>query len=67
MRVLPFVLRLIPGVLLCICVTLIAIGLKIAEYRLSGQAYLEGVVLAILLDAAIRTLWIPGARWFPGI
>jgi len=34
---------------------------------LFGRAWLETLVLAILLGAAIRTAWRPGARWKPGI
>jgi uncharacterized integral membrane protein (TIGR00698 family) len=32
-----------------------------------GQAYLEALVLAILLGAAIRTVWSPAPIWHPGI
>jgi len=37
------------------------------EQRLVGQAYLEALVLAILLGVAIRTLWEPGPLWHDGI
>jgi len=37
------------------------------ETRLAGQAYLEALVLAILLGVAIRTAWEPGALWHDGI
>ncbi len=37
------------------------------EIRLAGQAYLEALVLAILLGVALRTAWTPGPRWHPGI
>ncbi len=59
--------RLLPGVLLCIGVTLLAALLQIAEQRLVGQAYIEALVLAILIGVAVRSLWHPGALWFPGI
>ena len=35
--------------------------------RLVGEAYLEALVLAILLGVLARTFWTPGPRWNPGI
>ena len=61
------VARLAPGVLLCVVVTAIATVLQNVESRALGQIYLEALVLAILLGVAIRTAWVPGPRWFPGI
>lgn len=61
------VVRLLPGVFLCVGVTLLASALQLAEQRLTGQAYVEALVLAILIGAAARTLWRPAALWFPGI
>ncbi len=37
------------------------------EIRWAGGAYLEALVLAILLGVAIRTVWEPGALWHDGI
>src|SRR6476620_1757534 len=34
---------------------------------MSGRAWLEALVLAILIGAAIRTAWTPGKMWKPGI
>ncbi len=48
-------------------VTGIATALQWVEVRLVGQAYLEALVLAILLGVAIRSAWAPGPRWRPGI
>ncbi|WP_052402333.1 YeiH family protein [Muricoccus aerilatus] len=59
--------RLAPGVLLCVGVTLAAVVLSRIEAALFGHAWLEALVLAILLGAAIRTSWSPGPRWKPGI
>jgi uncharacterized integral membrane protein (TIGR00698 family) len=53
--------------MLCIVVTVAAGLLQAVEVRLVGQAYLEALVLAILLGVAIRTLWTPGERWRPGV
>jgi uncharacterized integral membrane protein (TIGR00698 family) len=59
--------RLLPGVLLCVAVTAVAIALQMVEVHFIGQAYLEALVLAILLGVAIRTVWTPPARLVPGI
>jgi uncharacterized integral membrane protein (TIGR00698 family) len=48
-------------------VTLGAHALQGAEEWLTGQAFLEALVLAILLGTAVRTAWKPGAVWKPGI
>jgi uncharacterized membrane protein YadS len=59
--------RIMPGLLLCGVVTLAAIAMQVAEQRLFGRAWLEALVLAILLGTAIRTAWTPSTRWLPGI
>jgi uncharacterized integral membrane protein (TIGR00698 family) len=61
------VIRLLPGILLCIAVTIIAALVQMSEVRLLGQPYLEALVLAILLGVVIRTAWTPGPRWRTGI
>ena len=58
---------LIPGLLLCILVTVLAMLLQRVEVSYTGQAYLEALVLAILLGLVVRTAWAPGAFWRPGI
>ena len=57
----------IPGVLLCVGVTAIATVLERIEARVMGRAWLEALVLAILVGTAIRTAWTPGRRWAAGI
>jgi uncharacterized integral membrane protein (TIGR00698 family) len=47
--------RLIPGLLLCLAVTAGAFGLDAAQSHLFGRTWLEPLVLAILLGAAVRT------------
>ncbi len=37
------------------------------ELALFGRAWIEALVLAILIGAAIRTIWVPGSRWKSGI
>ena len=59
--------RLLPGILLCIAITIIAILLQAVEVYFAGQAYLEALVLAILFGVAIRTAWTPAKRFVPGI
>jgi uncharacterized integral membrane protein (TIGR00698 family) len=60
-------LQLLPGVLLCIAITIAAMLLQVVEVHFAGQPYLEALVLAILLGVVIRTAWQPGPRWQPGI
>jgi uncharacterized integral membrane protein (TIGR00698 family) len=60
-------MALAPGALLCVAVTASAWLLQGVETRLMGKAWLETLVLAILLGAAIRTFWSPGAAWKPGV
>ncbi len=64
----PAILRpLLPGVALCGAVSLLATMAAGVEVRLFGQAWLEPLVLAILIGTALRTAWRPGPRWTPGI
>ena len=60
-------LAILPGLGLCIAVTLAASLLQVGETRLFGRAWLEALVIAILLGTAVRTLWTPSARWRPGV
>jgi uncharacterized integral membrane protein (TIGR00698 family) len=59
--------RLVPGILLCVAITVAAMLLQGIEVHFAGQPYLEALVLAILLGVAVRTAWTPGPRWTPGI
>jgi uncharacterized integral membrane protein (TIGR00698 family) len=61
------VFRLLPGLLLCLAVTGAAELLQGIEVRLWGRAWLEGLVIAILLGALVRTLWTPGEAWRAGV
>jgi uncharacterized integral membrane protein (TIGR00698 family) len=58
---------ILPGVVVCVAITIAALLLQQAEVYFAGQPYLEAIVLAILLGVATRTLWEPGPRWTPGI
>nr|WP_298796618.1 putative sulfate exporter family transporter [uncultured Acetobacter sp.] len=58
---------LLPGIGLCIAITAAAYSLQAVEVSLFGKAWLEALVLAILLGTATRSLWSPGKRWEAGI
>ena len=58
---------LAPGVALCVAVTAAAMALQGAERRVFGHVWLESLVLAILLGAAVRTAWTPGPLWREGV
>ncbi len=57
----------IPGIVLCIVVTLVSLTAQMAEERAFGHPFVEALVVAILLGMAIRMFWQPGARWRSGI
>ena len=58
---------MLPGVALCAVVAAVGYALAGAELALFGRAWIEALVLAILIGAAVRTAWVPGTRWKPGI
>jgi uncharacterized integral membrane protein (TIGR00698 family) len=60
-------IRLLPGILLCVAVTVVAMLLERVEVGFAGQPYLEALVIAIVLGVIIRTAWIPGPSWNAGI
>lgn len=57
----------LPGLTLCLIVTAISYGLAAGERSLMGKAWLEALVLAILVGTAIRSLWTPDAKFHAGI
>jgi uncharacterized integral membrane protein (TIGR00698 family) len=58
---------LLPGVALCIGITLLARLAQIGEEAATGHPYVEALVLAILIGAAVRTVWQPTPRFRAGI
>ena len=66
-RIIATATRLVPGVLLSVGVTLAAIALQSIETTLFGRAWLEALVLAILVGAVVRTAWNFGPRWAAGV
>ena len=59
--------RLLPGMLLCVAITVAAMALQAIEVHFAGEAYLEALVLAILLGVVVRTAWTPPKPFVPGI
>jgi uncharacterized integral membrane protein (TIGR00698 family) len=59
--------KALPGVALCLLLAALAWLLERFEARLLGRAYVEAIVLAIIVGAAVRTAWTPGPRWSAGI
>jgi uncharacterized integral membrane protein (TIGR00698 family) len=59
--------EVVPGLALCACIGAVAWGLEVFQRRLTGRAWLEAIVLSILLGAALRSVWIPQARWQAGV
>jgi len=62
-----FPTRIIAGVALCVAIAVAATAAGSVEHALAGRAWIEPLVLAILIGAAVRTAWTPDARWKPGI
>jgi uncharacterized membrane protein YadS len=60
-------LELTPGVVFCVSLAILAFVLQSIEKRLVGEAYLEALVLAILLGVIVRTIWTPSRKWIAGI
>ena len=58
---------LLPGIALCVAVTLVSLGAQGIEERVFGHPYVEALVVAIQLGMALRTAWEPSARWRTGI
>lgn len=58
---------LLPGVALASLVSLAAFAAERLEAAVTGRAWLEPLVLAILIGTAIRTLWAVPARFDAGV
>ena len=63
----PYWPNIAPGLLLCCAVTLAAIGVEKTEHALWHHAWLEALVLAILLGTALRSIWTPPRAFDAGI
>ncbi|WP_018183365.1 YeiH family protein [Kaistia granuli] len=58
---------LAPGLAVTAAVAVVALGVQPLEAALFGRAWLDGVVLAILIGVAVRSCWKPGGAFLPGI
>ncbi|MCS6624686.1 putative sulfate exporter family transporter [Roseibacterium beibuensis] len=61
------VLSLIPGLLACAAVAAAAVAVQSLELRLFGRGWIDAIVLAILIGAAVRSVWTPPASIRPGV
>lgn len=61
------VLSLIPGLIACVAVVLAAVAVQALEVRLFGRGWIDAIVPAILIGAAIRSVWTPPAALRPGV
>jgi uncharacterized integral membrane protein (TIGR00698 family) len=57
----------IPGITLCLLITLVSIAIQGLEERALAHPYVEALVIAILLGMAVRSFWRPAERWQIGI
>ena len=66
-RLIDFAARLAPGLMLCAAVTIVSLVLERIEAAVFGRAWLEALVLAILVGTMVRTAWSPSKRWTAGV
>lgn len=60
-------LGIVPGTALCVAIAAAALGAQHLEAGFLGRAYIEAIVIAILIGVLIRAVWKPGPRWTKGI
>jgi uncharacterized integral membrane protein (TIGR00698 family) len=60
-------ISVLPGIALCGIVTSAAYALEAGERVIVGKAWLEALVLAILIGTAVRSMWTPDVKWHAGI
>ena len=58
---------LAPGLALSLAVAAVAMGVQTFETRVFDRIWLEGLVLAILIGAGVRTLWPPPEAFRAGV
>jgi uncharacterized integral membrane protein (TIGR00698 family) len=61
------IVHLLPGILLAVAVGIISLGIAALETLLFGHPVIEGLVVAILLGMAVRTVWTPSESTGAGI
>jgi uncharacterized membrane protein YadS len=62
-----YISPVLPGSLLCLGLVIGALALQAIEIWLVRRAWLEVVLLAILLGVVARSVGEPGKVWMPGI
>lgn len=62
-----FIWSIIPGTLLSIAITIVAIAGQHIEELAFSYPYIEALVMAILIGIVVRSFWRPGPRWQAGI
>ena len=60
-------LRTVPGLALCCCIAGAGYVLQRLELLMFGRVWVEALVLAILVGAALRAAWTPSPSWKSGI
>lgn len=58
---------MVPGLVLCCGITLVAVAAQALEEHWLDHPYVEALVMAILIGIAVRTVWTPDARFRTGI
>ena len=58
---------LLPGIGLCLAITVVALAAQAIEEHVFSHPYVEALVVAILIGIAVRTAWTPGPRFRTGI
>ncbi len=59
--------NILPGLALSLAVSAVAVGLEKVEEHYTGKAWLEALVLAILIGTAVRSIFRPGKQFAKGI
>lgn len=59
--------NILPGLVLSLVVTVVALGVERVEEHLTGRAWLEALVIAILIGTLVRTFFRPGKQFSKGI
>lgn len=59
--------NILPGLVLSLAVSALAVGLEKVEEHYTGKAWLEALVLAILIGTAVRSIFRPGKQFAKGI
>lgn len=59
--------KILPGLLLCVAIAVAAVVLERVEIAVSGRAWIDALVIAILIGTGTRSLWGSSERWQPGI